>query len=244
MVGSCGAHYSQAYREGRYEMGLIPIQVVRRGVMVAGVAAYPVLAHYSTATAVADSAPGFGLAVALMPVLAVLGWLAWQSPRRLLMLVLGAAVAVLLWQSRGVLERNFGWVYFLQHAGIYAALGVAFGLTLRRGRRSLCTRCAEALRGPLSPEVVRYTRQVTAAWALFFLGISLVSTLLFSLGSMGVWSVFANFLSPILIACLFVAEHLVRRRRLPHLERRSIRDSLVAFRHRSKPGPCASAPIR
>ena len=78
--------------------------------------------------------------------------------------------------------------------------------------------------------MVRYTRQVTLAWTLFFLGISLISTVLFLFGSIDVWSVFANFLSLPLILLMFVAEHLVRLRKLPHLERHSIMDSILAFR--------------
>ena len=221
-------------------MSLTPVGVVRRSAIAAGVIAYPVLAHYSTATSTANSFPALGLTVSLAPVLAIAAWLAWRSPRPFAMLVLCAAAGCLLWLYRDTLERHFGWVYFIQHAGIYVLLGAAFGLTLRRGRAPLCTRFAQAVRGSLSPEVAHYTRRVTLAWTLLFLGISLISTLLFLFSSIAVWSVFANFLSLPLIALMFIVEHLVRRRCLPDLEQHGIMDSILAFRNTPKVGPDAS----
>jgi len=225
-------------------MSLTAVTVVRRGLIAAGVLAYPVLAHYSTATSAAERFPALGLTVALLPILVLLAMLAWQSPRRFAMLVFGALVCGLLWWYRDALERNFGWVYYLQHTGIHVLLGVAFGLTLKRGRRPLCTLCAEALRGSLSPEVARYTRQLTLAWTLFFFGISLLSTLLFLFGSIAVWSVFANFLSPLLIALMFVVEYVVRGRKLSPLEQHSIMDTIRAFRNAAKSEPGASVHTR
>jgi uncharacterized membrane protein len=225
-------------------MSLTSASAVRRTLIAAGVIAYPVLAYHSTTSAAADTFPALGLTVALTPVLAILTWLAWRSPRRVAMLGLCVAVGCLLWQYRDTLEGNVGWVYFIQHAGIYVLLGAVFGQTLRRGRHPLCTRCAQALRGSLSPEVARYTRSVTLAWTLFFLGISLVSTLLFLFFSMDVWSFFANFLTLPLMALLFVVEHLVRLRKLPHLERHTIMDSIRAFRNIPEAGPGAFLPTR
>jgi len=221
-------------------MSLTPVGVIRRSAIAAGVIAYPVLAHYSTATSAANSFPAFGLTVSLAPVLAIAAWLAWRSPWRFATLVLCAAAGCLLWLYRDTLAQHFGWVYFIQHAGIYVLLGAAFGLSLGRGQAPLCTRFAQALRGSLSPEVARYTRQVTLAWTLLFLGISLMSALLFLFSSIAVWSVFANFLSLPLIALMFVVEHLVRRRRLPDLEQHGIMDSILAFRNTPKLGPGVS----
>ncbi len=146
-------------------------------------------------------------------------------------------LSLVLWGFWETLERNFGWVYFIQHAGIYVMLAALFGVTLTRGRQPLCTRLAEAVRGSLDSEVVRYTRKVTLAWTLFFLGMSLISTVLFLFGTMEAWSVFANFLSLPLVLLMFVAEHLVRLRKLPHLEQHSIMESILAFRRTPKVCP-------
>ncbi|WP_295582683.1 hypothetical protein [uncultured Lamprocystis sp.] len=221
-------------------MSLTPACAARRTLIAAGVIAYPVLAYYSTTPEAVNTVPALGLTISLTPVLALLTWLAWRSPRRVAMLALCVAVGCLLWRYRDTLEGNVGWVYFIQHAGTYVLLGAVFGMTLMRGRHPLCTRCAQALRGHLSPEVARYTRYVTLAWTLFFLGISLMSTLLFFFCSMDVWSVFANFLTLPLMALMFVAEHLVRLRKLPYLERHTIMDSIRAFRNIPEASPGVS----
>ncbi len=204
-------------------------RVVRwTGIAALGVA-YSVLAHYSAATSAATTFPSLGVAVSLAPALALLLWLAWRSPARPVMLLLCAAVAVLLWGCWGALERNFSWVYFLQHAGTYAMLAAAFGVTLARGRQPLCSRFAEAVHGSLAPDLARYTRQVTLAWMLFFVAVSVISGVLFIFSSIEVWSVFANFLSFPLIVLMFVAEYLVRLRTLPHMEKHSIMDGVRAY---------------
>jgi uncharacterized membrane protein len=128
-----------------------------------------------------------------------------------------------------VLERNFSWVYFIQHAGTYVMLAAVFGVTLGRGRQALCTRFAEAVHGSLAPEEIRYSRQVTLAWTLFLLAISLVSGVLFFFAGIEVWSIFANFLSFPLILLMFVVEYLVRLRKLPHQKKHSIMDGMLAY---------------
>ena len=204
---------------------------VARGLAIAaGAVAYPVLAHFSTATSAATTLPSLGVAVSLAPSLAILLWLTWRSPKRLLMLLLCVMVAGLLGLFWGALQRNFGWVYFLQHAGTNLMLAAVFGATLLRGRQPLVTRLAETVhRTRLAPEVLRYTRQVTLAWTLFFLATALVSGALFCCASMEAWSVFANFLSFPLILLMFALEYAVRLRKLPDLEKHSIMDGVRAF---------------
>ena len=214
-------------------MSLTAARMVRRVLGATGVIAYPVLAHYTAATAAADTYPALGLAVALTPIMALLTWLAWRSPRRLGMLALCAGVGLLLWWCRDALERNFSWVYLIQHVGINALLAAAFGLTLMGGRQPLCARFAQAARGTLTPEVASYARGVTLAWTLFFVGVGVVSILLFLFGSIAAWSVFANFLSLPMILLMFVAEYLVRLRTLPPLAQDRISDNIRAFRNAS-----------
>lgn len=211
-------------------MSLTLVRAARWIAIVAGGIGYAVLAHYSAATSVATTSPSLGVAVSLTPALAILLWLTWRSPRRLGMVLLCAAVGVLLWGSWGALQRNFSWVYFLQHVGTNLMLAAVFGVTLGRGRQALCTRFAEVVhRGSLAPEVVRYTRQITLAWVVFFLAVSLVSSVLFFLVGIKAWSVFANFLSFPLILLMFAAEYWVRLRKLPTLEKHSIMDGVRAF---------------
>lgn len=202
-------------------------RAVRWTAIAAGAIAYPVLAHYSATTAA--TTPTLGVVVSLAPSLAVLLWLAWRSPRRVTMLLLCGVVGVSLWGFWGALERNFSWVYFLQHAGTNIMLASVFGVTLEKGRQPLCTRFAEAFHGHLAPEVVRYTRQVTLAWMLFFASVSLVSAILFFFSRIEVWSVFANFLTFPLVMLMFAAEYGVRLLKLPHIEKHSIMAGILAF---------------
>ena len=220
------------------------VRAVRWIAIVAAAIAYPVLAHYSTATAAATTFPALGVAVSLAPSLAILLWLTWRSPMRPVMALLCALVGLLLWGFWSTLERNFSWVYFLQHAGTYAMLAAVFGATLSRGRQPLCTRFAEVVHGSLTPEEVRYSRQVTLAWALFLLAISLVSSALFFLASIEIWSVFANFLSFPLILLMFVVEYGVRRHKLPHQKQHSIMDGMRAYWKTPAARPGASPDIR
>jgi uncharacterized membrane protein len=83
--------------------------------------------------------------------------------------------------------------------------------------------------GPLAAPVARYTRQVTLAWALFFVGIAGVSTVLFATTSIVAWSTFANFVSLPLVAVMFVAEYACRRRVLHGMRRSSPFDAIRAY---------------
>lgn len=225
-------------------MTLTLVRAIRWVAIAAGAIAYPVLAHYSTATSAATTFPSLGVAVSLAPALAILLWLSWRSPMRRTMLLVCAATGGLLWGFWDALERNFSWVYFLQHAGTYAMLAAGFGVTLSRGRQPLCTRFAEMVHGSLSPEEARYSRQVTLAWVLFFLAISSISCILFFFASIEAWSVFANFLSFPLVLLMFAVEYGVRRRKLPHQENHSIMDGVLAYWKTPAARPGASPDIR
>lgn len=203
-------------------------RAVRWLFIAAGVITYPVLAHYSAATSAATTLPSLGVAVSLLPALLILLVLTWRSPRRGAMVL--ACVGALLWGFWGALEHNFSWVYFLQHAGTNVMLAAVFGVTLARGQKALCTRFAETVhRTGLPPEAVRYTRQITLAWTLFFLAMSLTSGILFFFFSIKAWSVFANFFTLPLVVLMFAVEYAVRLRKLPHLEKHSILDGILAF---------------
>jgi len=225
-------------------MSFTLVRAVRWIAIAVAVIAYSLLAHYSAATAAATTFPSLGVAVSLAPSLAILLTLAWRSPRRLPMLFLCAGVGVLLWGFWGVLERNFSWVYFLQHAGTNVMLAALFGVTLARGRQPLCSRFAEVVHGGLTSELVRYTRQVTLAWTLFFLAESLASTLLFLFAPIAVWSVFANFLTLPLVLLMFAAEYRVRLHKLPQLEKHSIMDGILAYWKTAATSPAASPHTR
>jgi uncharacterized membrane protein len=144
-------------------------------------------------------------------VLSVVFLLIWRRSR-LLAALLAASGALLLLHYWPLLQSNFSLLYLLQECTVYALLALSFGQSLRRGGVALCTRLADRLHGPLTNDEVRYTRRITAVWALFFALIAAATCILFYFASLHTWSMFANFCVLPLIGMMFAAEYAVRRR--------------------------------
>lgn len=123
-----------------------------------------------------------------------------------------------------------GWINLGQHVGFNLILGAVFGRTLIGRRDPLVTGLARLLHERMTPALLRYTRQVTVAWTLFFLGSAALSVLLFLLAPIETWSVFANILMLPLVALMFVAENEVRKRVLPPEDQVGILAAVHAFR--------------
>jgi uncharacterized membrane protein len=188
--------------------------------------AFALLAHF----AVIDGlTPTVGALLSLLPV-AILGlWATRRARHRELVLVGAGAAAIALWFGWGTLERNFPSLFFIEHAGSNLVLAIVFGRTLAGSREPLCTRFARLLHGTLPPEVMRYTRQVTVAWTVFFGTLFTLSSILYLGGFLTAWSLLANIASPILVGLMFVVEYAVRHRVLPEWERVGILGSIRAF---------------
>jgi uncharacterized membrane protein len=187
--------------------------------IIAFVAAYAGLSHYSNSVAKTHD---LGVGLALGPVLAVGLGLIWRWTHLGVALLVAAGAALLLRHYWPVLEKNFAVVYLLQEGGFYSLMAASFGQSLLGGRVALCTQLADKVHGPLTPQEVRYTRRVTAAWALFFISITVATVGLFLFAPLRAWSLFANFCVLPLIGLMFVAEYAVRRRVLPQTPRRGI----------------------
>jgi uncharacterized membrane protein len=112
---------------------------------------------------------------------------------------------------------------------MYGLLAVGFGRSLRAGDVSLCTRLADRLHGPLNAAELRYTRQVTLAWTLFFALMTATVAVLYVSVTRATWSAFVNFAAIPLMAAMFGAEYAVRRRVLPHTARRGILATMRVF---------------
>src|SRR6266481_496164 len=147
--------------------------------------AYAGLSHYSNSAAKTHD---FGVGLALGPVLTVGLLLLWRGTHLWVALLGAAAGAVLLRHYWPVLEKNFAVVYLLQEGGFYSVMAASFGHSLLGPRVALCTQLADKVHGPLTPQEVRYTRQVTAAWALFFLFITAATVGLFRFAPLRIWS--------------------------------------------------------
>ena len=158
------------------------IQRGRRGLQIAAacalLAAYSGLSHYCNT----HSVPGVGIVLALAPPLALGLSLLWRSTPPWIAGPLTVVMALLLYDGWTQLEKKFSMVYLIQECGMYSLLAFGFGRSLGRGDIALCTRLADRLHGPLTPHEVRYTRQVTAAWAIFFGALTLTILGLYSSG--------------------------------------------------------------
>lgn len=183
------------------------------------VAAYAALSHYSNSMAKTHDV-GVGLAVG--PVLTLSLLLLWRWTHAVVAILAAAAVAALLAHYWPLLDRNFSWVYLIQEGGFYSLMAASFGQSLWGDRVALCTQLADKIHGPLTPQEVRYTRRVTAAWALFFIVIVVITLGLFLFAPLRIWSLFANFCVLPLIGLMFVAEYAVRKHALPQVRRRGI----------------------
>ncbi|MDQ2779245.1 MAG: hypothetical protein M3Y32_06780, partial [Pseudomonadota bacterium] len=145
------------------------VQVVA---LVAGLALYAVASHLMMVHAA--QAP-WAVAVLFGPLLLAIFGAGWRR-RNLLLLAASAALLALLvvvvWRG-GVSDVRR--LYVLQHAGMHAALGLAFGLTLRPGSTALITALGQRVHRHFTPAMRRYTRGLTLAWTLYFAAMIAIS---------------------------------------------------------------------
>jgi uncharacterized membrane protein len=183
------------------------------------VVAYAGLSHYGN-TAARSRDLGVGLALGPLLAVGLLLMRRWGGPWA----AVGAAAASALLLSLywPVLEQDFSVVYLLQEGGFYSLMAASFGRSLFGQRVALCTQVADKVHGPLSAQEVLYTRRVTAAWAWFFVSITMATLGFFLFAPLRTWSLFANFCVLPLIGLMFVAEYAVRRCVLPKAPRPGI----------------------
>ena len=186
-----------------------------RGAIVGLLAlAYAAVSHWSTTRGGRGT---LGALVAIGPVGAVALIFLWRS-QRVLGLAVWLAAAALIAVHWYELTRHFVWLYLLQQVALYGLLGIYFGRTLAAGGVPLCTQMAQHVHGTLSAAALRYTRQVTVAWTLLFALTTVALLILFYAAPPIVWSAFANFGAPALMALMFALENWVRRLALPGME--------------------------
>lgn len=194
---------------------------------------YALLAHHTNQSIHNGN---LGASVAIAPILLVIFMSTKQSAW--LLATLTVVLSTALWLGWSTLTQHFWLVYWLQDTGIQFVLFIMFGRTLFAGRQPLCTRFAQMLHSePLSEQHHLYTRQITVAWTLFFALMTLTSTLLFFLAPLPTWSFFANFLTPVLIALMFIVEYGVRIWIHPESRQTHILDAIRAYKNDSKRFP-------
>lgn len=141
--------------------------------------------------------------------------------------LMGAAAVYLALHDDGGDVPN---LYLLQHVGIHLLLAAWFGGTLRAGRTPLISGLAAHIHNGLSPDMARYTRRVTQVWTGYFIGMAVVSAILYYGVAFEAWAFFDNVLTPLFMGLLFLGEHVVRYWLHPEFERVSIAVVIQAFR--------------
>jgi uncharacterized membrane protein len=198
-----------------------------RRIMIALAVSYPLLTHLAVMSGSAR------LTVACVTVLAMLAL--WPVLARRWVAAGIAAVIAAIAVARAPAE---GWMWLPLYAPSVlsdAFLAWLFGRTLARGHIPLIERMVRLLHAPgerLDAEVSRYTRALTAVWALLFAALGLADLLLALcatpngvLPSLGyapiitvpqrLWSWFANVAEYVIVALFFLGEYAYRRRRFP-----------------------------
>ena len=196
------------------------------------IAVYAVLVHHVN---VSGKPSALGAALAVAPVLGVALAMACNAASRLTGLMLLGAAGLASWQWWAVIAQHSGFLFWIQDISLMLALLITFSRTLLPSRKPLCVQFAEMLHGPLEPAHERYARQVTVAWVMFFGAMAAISTLLFFLGPLAVWSVFVNFLALPLVALMFGTEFLMRRRVLSGIASGHILDAVRTYLKSSSP---------
>ena len=207
------------------------LSVLRNLGLLLLMAAWVVAAHVgSTGWGNAD----FNAVVAVLPIAVAALMALWRWPQwavRVPGVLALVALVAWLWPQ---LRHNVPLLYYLQHLGIHVALGVFFGKSLLGPGDALITRMARRIFAhELSERKVRYTRNVTLAWTVFFFVNALISTALFIWAPAAVWSVHANVLTGPLIGAMFLVEHVWRLCVLPPHERPGLADIVRAYRRES-----------
>ena len=207
-------------------------------IVLAGVA-YVVGSHWLM-TQTQESA--WNVVGVLTPMLVVIAIGAWRSGHLWVGTSATLGIAALCAQATLGVKVSSHVLYLAQHAGINSFLALVFGSTLRAGHTPLITTLALRVhRGHLAPGQFGYTRRLTLAWVIFFVGIVLVSFGLYAFASFEAWAIFANLVTPVAVGVMFLGEYLIRFRLHPEFERSSIADAIRAYMHNSRPA-AQSAP--
>ncbi|MBC7955976.1 MAG: hypothetical protein H7Y33_08925 [Cytophagales bacterium] len=205
---------------------------VRIGALALAAIAYVAASHWLMTQTQASS---WNVVIVLMPMLLALGVGSWRSGQRLMGGIAFLVLLVLCVQAGLGVKVPAHVLYLGQHVGFNLFLAVFFGSTLRAGHTALITTLATRVHGGhLVPAMSVYTRNVTRAWAIFFVVTVLISLALFFTASFEAWAIFANWVSPISVVLMFGGEHLLRYRLHPEFERSTVAQAIRAYMQGSK----------
>jgi uncharacterized membrane protein len=206
---------------------------IRVGLVLLAGLAYVLASHWLMTQ---TEASAWNVVGVLSPMLVIVGLGAWRSGHHGVAACVAVALTALCVQAMLGIRVTSHALYLLQHAGINFLLALFFGSTLLPGRTSIITSVAQRVHGKdLPPGHLAYTRQVTAAWTIFFLVIVAISLVLFFGFSFDTWAVFANLVTPIATGAMFIGEYSLRYRLHPEFARSSVADAINAYMNNGKP---------
>ena len=114
-------------------------------------------------------------------------------------------------------------------------LAFFFGRTLWRGREPLITRIARVSDPALAPELLRYTRALTALWCAYFVAAALLASAWAGSAGSGLWVWLGT-------AVLFVGEHRLRPHFFPGHAFPGLRQQFLDTLHVWRPTKRSSEP--
>lgn len=168
----------------------------------------------------------------LAPMVIAIAIGALRSGQRALAAIATLALAALCGQALLGVQVPTRWLYLAQHVGVNLFLGAGFGSTLRAGQSPLITTLARRVHpNHFPPAMAIYTRQVTWAWTLYFIAIAAVSVALYAFAPFDAWALFANLLTPLSVALMFIGEYVLRYRLHPEFERTTVADAIRSYMH-------------
>lgn len=201
--------------------------------IAAVVVIYAVLVHYVNTL---GEPSALGVILAVMPVMAISLAMVTRAASRITGIVLLIFTLVITWFTWPVVSIHTDFIFWVQDISLQIVLMATFARTLLPGHTPLCVEFATMMHGSLSPHHYYYAYMVTIAWVVFFGLMASISTLLFFMAPLAIWSIFANFLILPLTALMFALEYLARRVLLPDVPSGHIFDAFRAYRNSSVRG--------
>lgn len=213
--------------------------VVKTLLMVVAIIVYVSLSHVALLVQDAHSIwRQIAVVMLIVPIIGIAGWGTIAALKQagsgvlvrraggLLVMTAMSCMTVALWAT---LLVRLDWIYLIQHVACNSMLCWFFAQTLFGDRTPLITTLARTIHPDMPDDVVRYTRKVTLAWAIFFAMQVLVSLVIFYVASIETWSMFANILNWPLVILMFVVEYICRKRVNPDFKHATIRESVSAY---------------
>jgi uncharacterized membrane protein len=170
----------------------------------------------------------------------VIIWLVGRScPPRYRAGAMMAMLAVVATLLSGLPVRSVGLAMTgICHTLAYSSLLIWFAASLRPGHEPVVTGLARRIRQTMPAKVIRYTRQVTIAWCVFFAAQLTVSAGLLLLAPQAVWATFVSLLNTPLLLVMVFGEFACRTILFRNEPRTGLMDTLSAMR-RSRFSPAS-----